>query len=108
MCFYCNALVLRFAWNKFDNFFEERTLSNKLGLDQISNVLELNLFVLQFLVDLVCKHRVLIFAVYVLSVMFLLKKDNNLCILLRFIRVRLEYDRSFILQSGDGDIPILR
>ena len=31
--FYCNALVLQFAWNKFDNFFEERTLNNKLGPD---------------------------------------------------------------------------
>ena len=83
-------------------------LNNKFGLAQISNVLELNLFVLQFLVDLVCKHRVLIFVVYVLSVMFLLKKDNSLCILLRFIRVRLEYDRSFILQSGDDCILVLR
>ena len=31
--FYCNALVLQFALNKFDNFFEERILSNKLDLD---------------------------------------------------------------------------
>ena len=70
--------------------------------------MELNLFVLQFLVDLVCKHHVLIFVVYVLGVMFLLKKDNTLCILLRFIQVRLEYDRMFILQSGDDCILFLR
>ena len=83
-------------------------LDNKFGLDWISNVLELNLFVLQFLVDLVCKHHVLIFVVYVLCVMFLLKKDNTLCIWLRFILVRLEYDRSFVLQSDDDDILVLR
>jgi len=31
--FYCNALVLQFAWNKFNKFFMERILSNKLDLD---------------------------------------------------------------------------
>ena len=108
MCFYCNALVHQFVWNKSDNFFEERILSNKFGLDWISNVLESNLFVLQFLVDLVCKHRVLIFVVYVLGVIILLKKDNSLCILLGFIRVHLEYDRMFVLQSGDDCILFLR
>ena len=38
VCFYCNALVLQFAWNKFDNSFEEYILYNKLGLCWISNV----------------------------------------------------------------------
>ena len=58
--------------------------------------------------DLVCKHRVLVFVVYVLGVIILSKKDNILCILLRFIQVRLEYDRTFILQSDDDCILILR
>ena len=33
MCFYCNALVLQFMLNKFDKFFVERILSNKLVLN---------------------------------------------------------------------------
>ena len=58
--------------------------------------------------DLVCKHHVLIFVDYVLGVMFLLKKGSNRCILLRFLLARLEYDRSFVLQSDGDDILILR